>query len=83
MVNNNHNPQVPLLVVTGFSGSGKTTFNEKFIKRLKQLDYKPGYIKHAGKSYSLDVPGKDSARQMEAGASFSAVFTKDSWSLTI
>ncbi len=71
--------RVPLLTITGFSGSGKTTFIEKLIPVLKKRGYFPGYIKHAGGKYDLDVPGKDSYRQLAAGAVFSSVFTEEKW----
>lgn len=74
-------PPVPTLVVTGFSGSGKTTFLEKFIRTLKQRHYCPGYIKHAGGKYTLDVAGKDSFVQLAAGASFSTIFTDEKWAI--
>ncbi|MBF0287803.1 MAG: molybdopterin-guanine dinucleotide biosynthesis protein B [SAR324 cluster bacterium] len=69
----------PLLTITGFSGSGKTTFIEKLIPALKARGYFPGYLKHAGWKYDLDVPGKDSYRQLAAGAVFSSVFTEEKW----
>lgn len=76
-----HDAKVASLVITGFSGSGKTTFIEKLIQALKTIGYRPGYLKHAGGNYDLDVPGKDSYRQKAAGASFAAVFTDTSWAL--
>ena len=74
-------PPLPLLAVSGFSGSGKTSFIEKFIHVLKRRGYFPGYIKHAGGIYTLDAPGKDSTRQLAAGASFSVVFTDKKWAM--
>ena len=74
-------PPVPSLAITGFSGSGKTTFIEKFVQALKQRSYCPGYLKHAGGKYALDVSGKDSFRQLAAGASFSVVFTEEKWAM--
>lgn len=74
-------PPVPLLVIAGFSGSGKTTFIEKFIPALIHRNYSPGYIKRAGGHHALDIPGKDSYRQLAAGASFSMVFTQEKWAM--
>ncbi|MBF0278616.1 MAG: molybdopterin-guanine dinucleotide biosynthesis protein B [SAR324 cluster bacterium] len=74
-------PPVPALVITGFSGSGKTTFLEKLIPALKERSYFPVYIKHAGGKYRLDTPGKDSFRQLAAGAGFSMVFTDEEWAM--
>ena len=72
---------VPLLAVSGYSGSGKTSFIEKFILALKRRGYFPGYIKHAAGKYRLDAPGKDSSRQLDAGASYSVVFTDEKWAM--
>ena len=72
---------LPLLAVSGFSGSGKTSFIEKFIHALKRRGYFPGYVKHAAGKYRLDVPGKDSSRQLDAGASFSVVLTDEKWAM--
>lgn len=74
-------PPVPLLVIAGFSGSGKTTFIEKLIPSLRQRGYSPAYIKRAGGSHALDIPGKDSHRQLAAGATFSTVFTQEKWAM--
>ena len=63
-----------VISVTGFSGSGKTTFIERLIPLLKEKNYSPATIKHSGHPHSFDAPGKDSYRQFEAGAVFSSIF---------
>ncbi|MCG8401805.1 MAG: molybdopterin-guanine dinucleotide biosynthesis protein MobB, partial [Firmicutes bacterium] len=37
---------VPILSVVGWSGTGKTTFLEKLVTRLKERGYRVGFIKH-------------------------------------
>ena len=69
----------PVLNLVGFSGSGKTTFIEKSIPWLKQQGYVPAYLKHSGHPHSLDMPGKDTTRQFEAGATFTALYNETQW----
>jgi len=57
-----------LFSFVGSSGSGKTTFVEKLIKRLAEKGYKVGAIKHDAHRFEIDKPGKDSYRFKEAGA---------------
>jgi molybdopterin-guanine dinucleotide biosynthesis protein MobB len=57
-----------LFSFVGSSGSGKTTFVEKLIKRLAERGYKVGAIKHDAHRFEIDKPGKDSYRFKEAGA---------------
>lgn len=59
----------------GLSGSGKTTLLEKIILDLKTRGYKVATVKHAGHGTSLDDPGKDSARHIEAGSSATILYS--------
>ena len=58
---------------TGDSGSGKTTLIVCLLERLRSRGLRVGTLKHATHELSLDVPGKDSFRHREAGASRVAV----------
>jgi len=50
------------------SGTGKTTFLEKLIPRLKAHGLRIGVLKHHAHATAFDVPGKDSYRMAQAGA---------------
>ena len=66
--------QVSLVsIVSARSGTGKTTFMEKLIKELVQRGYKIGAIKSDAHGFDIDVPGKDSWRFTQAGATVTAV----------
>ncbi len=56
------------LAFCGYSGSGKTTLIEKICAFLSEQDFKIGYLKHDAHSFSIDHPGKDTARVLDAGA---------------
>ncbi len=59
----------PALAVVGRHNSGKTTLLVKLIEELTRRGHNVGSVKHhhhAG--FDIDVPGKDSYRQREAGA---------------
>ena len=75
------NLSLPLINITGYSGSGKTTFIEKCIPALKQKGYSPAFIKHAGHPHSFDEKGKDTTRQFNAGAVYSSIFSERHWAV--
>jgi len=59
----------PLIVsVTGWSGSGKTTFCEKLIAELLSRGIKTAAAKNAHQNLQTDKPGSDSERYFKAGA---------------
>ncbi|MDC7227327.1 MAG: molybdopterin-guanine dinucleotide biosynthesis protein B [Spirochaetales bacterium] len=59
----------PFIVsVTGWSGSGKTTFCEKLISELSKRGKKVAAAKNAHKNLRIDKPGSDSDRYFNAGA---------------
>lgn len=61
---------IPILSVVGRSGSGKTTLLEKLIRELSARGRRVGTIKHHYHGpVTVDVPGKDSWRHKQAGAS--------------
>ncbi len=59
---------IPIISVVGKSGSGKTTFLEKLIARLKEKGYSVGTVKHDVHGFDIDKPGKDTWRHKQAGA---------------
>ena len=60
----------PAIAVVGRHNSGKTTLVVKLIEELVARGHDVGSVKHHHKSgFDFDVPGKDSYRQREAGAS--------------
>ena len=58
----------PIVSIVGNSNSGKTTLVEKLIQELKSRGYQVATIKHTPDDVSLDEPGKDSWRHMQAGS---------------
>ena len=64
---------VPILSVVGWSGTGKTTFLEKLVTRLKDRGYRVGFIKHHRGPFDIDRPGKDTWRLAGAGAACTAI----------
>lgn len=58
-----------IFTISGWSGSGKTTFLESLIPVLVNRGLRVGVIKHHGHSSPTDVEGADSARYSQAGAS--------------
>lgn len=61
--------EVPVITVTGWSNSGKTTFITRVVEILVNKGVKVGVIKHHGhKTGGVDVEGKDSWKYSQAGA---------------
>jgi molybdopterin-guanine dinucleotide biosynthesis protein B len=59
---------IPVVVLAGTSGTGKTTFLEKLIRELKKRKITVGTIKHHDHDFEIDKPGKDTWRHAQAGA---------------
>ena len=57
-----------IVSIVGKSKSGKTTLLEKLIPELGARGYQVATIKHTPEDVSLDEPGKDSWRHMQAGS---------------
>jgi len=55
--------------IVGWSGSGKTKLLTAMIPLLRTRGISVSTVKHAHHEVALDVPGKDSWRHREAGAS--------------
>lgn len=72
---------VKLFGVAGWSGSGKTTLLVRLIPELVGRGLKVSTIKHAHHAFDVDVPGKDSFRHREAGATEVMVGSTNRWAL--
>jgi molybdopterin-guanine dinucleotide biosynthesis adapter protein len=59
---------IPVVVLVGTSGTGKTTFLEKLIRELKRRNVSVGTVKHHDNDFDIDKPGKDTWRHARAGA---------------
>jgi molybdopterin-guanine dinucleotide biosynthesis protein B len=73
----------PMKVIglAGWSGAGKTTLLTRVIPYLKARGLGVSVIKHAHHAFDVDVPGKDSWRHREAGASEVLVSSANRWAL--
>lgn len=60
---------IPRFHIVGRKNSGKTTLVVDLVQHLTQRGWRVGTIKHTHHHHELDVPGKDSHRHREAGAS--------------
>ncbi len=65
----------------GWSGSGKTTLIERLIPLFVKRGIRVSLIKHAHHTFDVDVPGKDSWRHREAGATEVLVTSSRRWVL--
>ncbi|EXU73949.1 molybdopterin-guanine dinucleotide biosynthesis protein MobB [Erwinia mallotivora] len=72
---------IPLLAITAFSGTGKTTLLKQLITIFKTRGIRPGLIKHTHHDMDIDIPGKDSYELRKAGASQVMVFNSQRWAL--
>ena len=67
--------------LAGWSGAGKTTLLTRVIPYLLSEGLRVSVIKHAHHHFDVDVPGKDSWRHREAGASEVLVSSGKRWAL--
>ena len=74
---------IPLLAITGYSGTGKTTLLEKLIPALKQKGVRVGLIKHSHHNVEVDKVGKDSHRLRLAGANPTMVACEQRWAMMV
>lgn len=66
-----------VLQLVGYSNSGKTTLLTKLIPLLEQTGLRVGVVKHdGGHDFEWDLPGKDTWRYREAGASLVAITSR-------
>lgn len=57
-----------VVVLAGYSGSGKTSLLEKLLPALKARGQRVSVVKHAHHRFEVDHPGKDTWRHRQAGA---------------
>jgi molybdopterin-guanine dinucleotide biosynthesis protein B len=72
---------LPLVGFVAYSGTGKTTLLEKVIPELRAMHLRIGLIKHAHHDFDIDIPGKDSWRLRQAGATQVMVASRKRWAL--
>ncbi|MEX5383673.1 molybdopterin-guanine dinucleotide biosynthesis protein MobB [Cronobacter muytjensii] len=72
---------VPLLGITAWSGTGKTTLLKTLIPLLRERGIRPGLIKHTHHDMDVDTPGKDSYELRKAGAAQTLVASTKRWAL--
>ncbi|WP_445496013.1 molybdopterin-guanine dinucleotide biosynthesis protein MobB [Photorhabdus sp. SF281] len=72
---------LPLLGITAYSGTGKTTLLKKVIPLLRQRQIRIGLIKHTHHDMDVDKPGKDSYELRKAGAEQTLVASQQRWAL--
>ncbi|QIW15065.1 bifunctional molybdenum cofactor guanylyltransferase MobA/molybdopterin-guanine dinucleotide biosynthesis adaptor protein MobB [Pasteurellaceae bacterium RH1A] len=72
---------VPILGITGYSGTGKTTLLEKLIPELNQRQIRVALMKHSHHNVEVDKPGKDSHRLRLAGANPTLIVCEQRWAL--
>lgn len=65
----------------GWSGAGKTTLISRLVPLLISQGLRVSVIKHAHHRFDVDVPGKDSWRHRQAGATEVLVTSANRWAL--
>lgn len=69
-----------IIQVVGYKNSGKTTVSAKLTELLTNKGYRVGTIKNHGHGGKLKkVPGTDTERHLDAGATISTVLGGDEW----
>ena len=71
----------PVLAISAWSGTGKTTLLKKLIPALCARGIRPGLIKHTHHNMDVDKPGKDSYELRKAGAAQTMVASSQRWAL--
>jgi len=66
----------PLIGLSAYSGTGKTTLLKQLIPLLARKNLRIGVVKHAHHNFDIDHPGKDSYEARAAGAIQVAVTSK-------
>jgi molybdopterin-guanine dinucleotide biosynthesis protein B len=57
----------PVLFISGYSDTGKTTLVKNLIQSFKGMGYRVAAVKHAAHGYELDVQGRDTWHYCQAG----------------
>jgi molybdopterin-guanine dinucleotide biosynthesis protein B len=63
----------PIVLIVGYSASGKTTLLAGLVRELSGKGYRIGTIKHAPRGFDLPEKGKDNFKHFQAGATASLV----------
>ncbi|MDR1245612.1 MAG: molybdopterin-guanine dinucleotide biosynthesis protein B [Clostridiales Family XIII bacterium] len=71
----------PVIAVSGFKNSGKTTLIEHVLPLLADRGLNVAVIKHDGHRFEADVPGADTRRFLQAGATGAAIFDSEKYML--
>ena len=71
----------PVFGVTGWKNSGKTTLVVKLVAEFTRRGWRVSTVKHAHHAFDIDVPGTDSFRHREAGASEVMIVSDQRWAL--
>jgi molybdopterin-guanine dinucleotide biosynthesis protein MobB len=71
----------PVLAISAWSGTGKTTLLKKLIPALTARGLRPGLIKHTHHNMDVDKSGKDSYELRKAGAAQTMVASSQRWAL--
>ncbi len=71
----------PLVPVTGWSGTGKTTALEGLIPALTRRGLRVCALKHDAHSFQVDKPGKDTYRLAAAGAVTVGIMSGEKWAV--
>ena len=58
----------PVITFAAWSGTGKTTYLEKLLPRLKAYGLRVGVLKHDAHGFDMDTPGTDTDRLTRSGA---------------
>lgn len=76
--------EVPVITMTGWSNSGKTTFTTRVVELLTNMGIRVGVIKHHGhKTGGVDVEGKDSWKYSQAGANPVILSASDQYAIFV
>lgn len=72
--------RLPIITISApHSNTGKTTFIERVLPRLKAAGLRVGIVKGDAHGYTFDTAGKDSSRFRQAGADAVAVASPDGY----
>jgi molybdopterin-guanine dinucleotide biosynthesis protein B len=67
--------------LAGWSGAGKTTLLTRVIQHVLKDGFRVSVIKHAHHAFDVDIPGKDSWRHRQSGATEVLVSSTQRWAL--
>ena len=72
---------IPVVAISAWSGTGKTTLLKKLIPSFCVCGLRPGMNKQRHHNMDIDTPGKDSYELRKAGAAQTMVATPQRWAL--